>query len=78
MIPQPWTYTHISNIYLINSIIINVKSFQVLTVSIVLTSVTTDGVGQFHICVKLSHLLNDLTNLQSELICRCDAQALQK
>lgn len=35
----------------------------------ILTSVTTNGVRQLHIWTKLPHLLNDLSDLQSQLVC---------
>uniref|UniRef100_A0A4W6FNY5 Uncharacterized protein n=1 Tax=Lates calcarifer TaxID=8187 RepID=A0A4W6FNY5_LATCA len=44
----------------------------------ILTPVASNGVGQFHIWTKFPHLLDDLTNLQSELIRWRDAEALKK
>uniref|UniRef100_A0A3Q3IQQ0 Uncharacterized protein n=1 Tax=Monopterus albus TaxID=43700 RepID=A0A3Q3IQQ0_MONAL len=43
-----------------------------------LTSVASNGIGQFHIWTKFPHLLNYLTDLQSEFVCGCDAQALKE
>lgn len=42
-----------------------------------LHSVASNGIGQFHIWTKFPHLLNYLTDLQSEFVCGCDAQALR-
>uniref|UniRef100_A0A3Q3LAU5 Uncharacterized protein n=1 Tax=Mastacembelus armatus TaxID=205130 RepID=A0A3Q3LAU5_9TELE len=44
----------------------------------VLTSVASNAICQFHIWTKFPHLLNYLTNLQSQLICRRNAQTLKE
>lgn len=43
-----------------------------------LTSVAPNGVGHFHIRTKFPHLLDDLTDLQSELVRWHDAKALRE
>uniref|UniRef100_A0A8C2WPX3 Uncharacterized protein n=1 Tax=Cyclopterus lumpus TaxID=8103 RepID=A0A8C2WPX3_CYCLU len=44
----------------------------------ILTSVSSNAVGQFDIRAKCPHLLDYLTNLQSELVCWRDAKALKE
>lgn len=41
-----------------------------------LTPVPSDGVSHFHIQAELPHLLDDLTDLQSQLVRWSDAEAL--
>lgn len=44
----------------------------------ILTSVAPNAVCQFHIGTKFPHMLDYLTNLQSELVCWRDAKALKE
>uniref|UniRef100_A0A3B3DT97 Uncharacterized protein n=1 Tax=Oryzias melastigma TaxID=30732 RepID=A0A3B3DT97_ORYME len=42
-----------------------------------LTSVPSDGISHFHIRAELPHMLDDLTDLQGQLVCWGDAEALR-
>lgn len=44
----------------------------------ILTSAAPNGVRQLHIRTKFPHLLNYLSNLQSQLVCRWDAKSLRE